>query len=117
MVDKKQRLESLKAFRPHTVASFIDEEEMVEYELVFHPSISMFKVHRSDAPGIQNLPLMAISYLDFVQKFKSLNLNPANVFDRIMLRLREDWKQAPQERREDFFDSVPLNSLFLGEGL
>jgi hypothetical protein len=117
MADRKQRLDSLKAFKPAAIASYVDEDEMVEYELVFYPHLNMFKVHRSDTPqGIPSLPLMAISYNDFIERVKAMKLNRANVLDRIILRLREDWDSVPEDRRNDFFDSIPLNSLFLGEG-
>lgn len=117
MVDREDRIKSLRNFPPTVVSSYVDENEMVEYKLVFYPETSLFKVHRSDQPEGVDIPLMAISYVDFVSRIKRLKLNPSNNLDRIVLSLAEEWKNISSESREEFFNSIPLNALYLGEGL
>lgn len=111
----EERLASLKRFSPKAIVSYLDEDRGVEFQLTFYPSLNAFKVHRSDEPpmpaGIQ-LPLLTISYSDFING--EIKFNPANRMDQILKSLKDEWDSLSEEEKEDFFDSIPLNSLYIG---
>ena len=111
----EQRIESLKRFSPSVIAVVLDEESRVEYQLTFYPTLNAFKSHRSDEPTLPaglRLPVLTVSYIDFVNG--RIKLNPTNRMDAIILALKREWDDLSKEEKEEFFDNIPLNSLYLG---
>jgi hypothetical protein len=109
----EERLKALEGFSPKVVATILDEDGGLEFQLTFYPTLNAFKIHRSDEPkGLPiPLPVLAISMSDFVDGMK---LNKANRIDRLILAFREEWNKIPQEEREAFYNDIPLNSLYFG---
>lgn len=111
----EQRIESLKRFSPKVIVTTLDENSGVEYQLTFYPILNAFKIHRSDEPALPvglRLPVLTVSYVDFVNG--TIKLNPANRMDTIILALKQEWNDLSKEEKEEFFDNIPLNSLYLG---
>lgn len=106
-----ERYKNLSKFKPRPVIEVLDEENDVEYILTFIPSTNIMLVERSDARGE---PLVAMSYSAFSSEERPFKLNKNNVLDRVIIFVLDAWHDMELEAKMGFFDSVPLNSLFIG---
>ena len=111
MTNFDERIESLSKFSPKPVIEIIDEENEVEYILTFMPQLNILIVKRSDT---LDEPPIAISYGTFARQCNNISLNKKNVLDRVIVHLVAAWGKTSKEHRMSFFNSVPLNSLFIG---
>ena len=108
-----ERIESLNSFSPRVVASYLDETGGVEYQLTFYPHLNAFKVHRSDEPQLNpGLPALTVSYTGFIGGEITLNLS--NKMDHALIMLKAEWDKISEEERAEFYDNIPLNSLYMG---
>lgn len=108
-----ERLKALLAFSPKVIATYLDEGEdaSVEYQLTFYPHLNAFKIHRSDERK-QKLPVLTVSYSGFIAG--EIRLNPVSSMDRGIAGLKAEWDKIPEQERAEFYDNIPLNSLYIG---
>lgn len=111
MTSIDERHDSLKAFKPIFLFEYIHEDSGINYQLIFFPSMSLFKIISSESEG--RLPPIVISYHDFVRG-KTGHLNTENKVDSVILLMSKLWEKMDKSEKMKFCDNVPLNSLYLG---
>ena len=110
------RLKSVEDTSHLTLASFVNEDERYEYQLIFNPSLGFFTVFRSDEGDYLpwEWPKMAVSFNEFLRGLSSLTINSADRTSRILFVLYSQWNKT--DKRE-ICNQIPLNSFVVGDCL
>lgn len=111
MVSLNERIASLSRFESIPIIEVLDEDEDVEYLVIFSPKTNIFIIKSNDNRGE---PDIGISYGDFVERMSNLNLNKLVRLDRVLMLIKDAWGKTDVNCKMAFFDSVPLNSIFIG---
>ena len=111
MVPFNTRLKSLKNFHPQPIIEILDEKNDTEYIIIFVPLLNVMVIERANF--CDETPIV-VSYGDFTKSCENFDLNNRNCLDAVLSFVIKAWKQTESGLRMAFFDSIPLNSLYIG---
>ncbi len=112
MTSTEDRIQSLKEFKPIMVLSFNHAKR--RQKLYFEPYLGFLRVEASENPD--ELPEFAIS-MPFIINGSGASFRQRSKLDEcgiVTSKIYKAWSRIPNDKKEDFRNSLPLNSLFLG---